>query len=216
MTANGNGAPHRNGHQPGWHLARTRPRSEYMAATALERNGYELCLPRVKTPRPRPGHDDSPLFPGYLFIRENSNGNGLPAIHRMAGLIGWVEFDGVVATVPHEVIDEMVKRIDAINSDGGHWKRYKPGEQVRVGTGKIDALAEVLEEPRSPESRVKVLLRFMDRVVQARVPWQDLQPLNDGWAAQYFERPARKTRGKGRWIRGFGPRGPETGQTNHS
>jgi hypothetical protein len=134
----------------------------------------------------------------------------------MAGLIGWVEFDGVVPTVPDELIKELRKRIDAINGEGGYWKRYKPGEQVRVSTGKIDSWAEVLEEPRSAESRVKVLLRFMGRLVQARVPWHDLQPMDSNWAAQYFERPARRTRGKGRWIRGFGPRATEAGQTNHA
>lgn len=216
MQTNGHGAEPREVPPRAWYLARTKPLSEYVAATALERNGYEMCLPRVKTPRPRRGHDDSPLFPGYLFVRQGTNGHGLPAIQRMAGLIGWVEFDGIVPAVPHEVITELVRRIEAINLDGGDWKRYQPGEHVRVSTGKMDALAEVLEEPKSPESRVKVLIRFMGRLVQARVPWQDLQPLNEGWAARYFERPSRRTRGKGRWIRGFGPRASEAGRPHHA
>ena len=214
MSSNGHNGTLTNGEERGWYLARTKPMSEYVAATALERNGYEMCLPRVKTPRPRPGHDDCPLFPGYLFVRQESNGHGLPAVHRMAGLIGWVQFDDIVPVVPDEVITELVNRLETINAEGGSWRRYRPGERVRVASGKMEAQGEVLEEPKSPDSRVKVLLHFMGRLVQARVPWQDLQPLTDGWTSPYLERPSRRTRGKGRWIRGIGPRASEASQVN--
>ena len=189
-----------------WYLIRTKPLSEYLAATALERNGYELCFPRVQTPRPRTGHVDAPLFPGYLFVRQDRNGSGLPAINRMAGLIGWVKFDDVVPRVPDEVITELERRLEAINEGGGHWTRYQPGERVRVVSGKMESLAEVLEEPSSPESRVNVLLDFMGRLIPARVPWQDLQRIEDDSVYDRGGRPPRRTRGRGRWVRGFGPR----------
>jgi transcriptional antiterminator RfaH len=191
----------------GWHLVRTKPMSEYLAALALERNGYELYFPLVQTPRPRSGHADTPLFPGYLFIRQDRNGSGLPAINRIAGLIGWVQFDDVVPTVPDAVIAELVRRVGAINQTGGHWRRYRPGERVSVNWGSTESLAEVLEEPQSPESRVSVLLDFMGRLVRARVPWQDLHPASDDSARFNGGRPPRRTRGNGRWVRGFRPSG---------
>jgi transcriptional antiterminator RfaH len=187
-------------------LARTKPMSEYVAATALERNGYELYFPRVKTPRPRYGHTDAPLFPGYLFVHQVHNGSGLPAIQRMAGMLGWVKFDDEVPKVPDEVISELEQRLEAINSGGGLWARYRRGEQVRVAMGAMEGLAEVLEEPRSPQSRVRILLSFMGRMVPARVHWSDLRPTNQGSGTDYGGRPPRRTRGRGRWIRGFGPR----------
>ena len=189
----------------GWYLARTRPMSEYKAAAALERSGYELYFPRVQTPRPRRGHNDTPLFPGYLFIRYGQNGTGLPPITRKEGLLGWVKFDGIVPSVPAEVIDEMARRLDTINSRGGLWKRFQPGEVVSLTSGHTDIMAEVLERPESPQSRVRVLLHFMGRLVQARVPWKDLQPAGNTSMMLSGGRPPRRTRGKGRWIRGFGP-----------
>ena len=189
----------------GWYLVRTKPMSEYLAALALERKGYELCFPLVDTPRPRSGHADAPLFPGYLFVRRDRNGSGLPAISRIAGLIGWVQFDDVVPSIPDAVIAELVRRVAAINRKGGHWRRYRPGERVSVSWGSTETLAEVLEEPNSPESRVSVLLGFMGRLVRARVPWEDLRPAS-GESARFNEgRPPRRTRGNGRWVRGFRP-----------
>ena len=180
--------------------------SEYIAASALERYGYTLYLPTVKTPRPRQGHEDSPMFPGYLFVRHEQEGLALPPVNRIAGFIGWVQFDDVVPSVPDEVIRDLDRRLEQINQEGGHWTRFKPGDQVRVVAGPMDGLAQVLEEPKSPESRVRVLLSFMGGLVRARVPWQDLQPVDNEWTTRYRRgRPPRRTRGRGRWIRGFGP-----------
>jgi len=188
-----------------WYLVRTRPLSEYKAAAALERSGFELYFPRVQTPRPRRGHGDTPLFPGYLFIRHGQNGTGLPPIARQENLLGWVKFDGIVPSVPAEVIDEMTRRLDTINNRGGLWKQFQPGEAVSLTSGHTEILAEVLERPDSPQSRVRVLLHFMGRLVQARVPWEDLKPAGNTSMMLRSGRPPRRTRGKGRWIRGFGP-----------
>ena len=198
----------------GWYLMRTRAMSEYLAAAALERNGYEFFFPRVETPKPRPGYDDMPLFPGYVFVRCNVNGRGLPSIQHMAGLLGWVQFDGVAPSVPDRVIDDLQDRLAEINSTGGHWTRFQPGQTVRVASGHLQGLAEVLEEPKTPESRIRVLLEFMGRMVPARVPWHDLQPVaGDGWNGNR-RRPPRRTRGRGRWIRGFGPRSQPRASTS--
>ena len=41
------------------------------------------------------------------------------------------------------------------------WRRYQPGEPVRVISGNIDKLGEVLEEGKSAQGRVRVLMEFM-------------------------------------------------------
>ena len=190
----------------GWYLARTRPQSEYRAAAALERNGYELFFPRVRTPRPRSGHVDAPLFPGYLFVRQDVNGSGLPPIDRIAGLLGWVQFDGVVPRLPDTEIHELGLRLSAINKRGGAWRQYRPGERVRVNWGSTDSLAQVLEEAKSPRARVRVLLSMMGRSVPASVPWHDIQPIENGSLIETEVRGPRRTRGRGRWVNGFGPK----------
>ena len=52
-----------------WYVLRTEPRGEYLAAAELESDGFQVFFPRVNTPNSRVGHDDLPLFPGYIFLR---------------------------------------------------------------------------------------------------------------------------------------------------
>ena len=190
----------------GWCLARTKSLSEYMAAAALERSGYKVYFPRVSTPKPRIGYSDTPLFPGYLFVRQEEVGSAAPSIRNVAGVIGWVQFDGEVPAVPDDVIDDLDRKLETINKRGGQWTRYLPGQMVRVVSGEMESLAKVLEEPKSSRGRVRVLLSFMDGLVPARVPWHDLKSIDGGTAPVYGRRAPRRTRGKGRWVRGFGPR----------
>ncbi|MCE2463810.1 MAG: transcription termination/antitermination NusG family protein [Dehalococcoidia bacterium] len=52
-----------------WYVARTRPLAEYAARDHLETAGLEVFMPCARTCTPRLGHEDMPLFPGYLFLR---------------------------------------------------------------------------------------------------------------------------------------------------
>ena len=120
--------------------------------------------------------------------------------HRVAS---WVNFGGERPWLPDEVVAELMTRLETINQEGGLGRRFRIGEKVRVVSGTVESLAEVVEEAKSPQARAKVLLHFMGRLVQAKVPWENLRPVEDLPAEK--QRPARRTRGRNRWIRGFGP-----------
>ena len=87
-----------------WYVLRTESRAEYMAANALESDGYEVYLPKVKTPTPRIGHFDVPLFPGYLFLRCDIESQGWPMFHREHRVAGWIRFDGSVSPIPDDIV----------------------------------------------------------------------------------------------------------------
>ncbi len=189
-----------------WYVIRTRPLCEYSASEALARGGFEVFFPRVNSPRPRRGQGDEPLFPGYLFLRFDLSSLGWDAPGRLPGVLGWVRFDGVVPPVPDELVADLRERVALINGGGGLWTRFQPGQKVHVVVGATESLAEVLEEARSPDSRVSVLLQFMGRLVQAKVPWTSLRPYAGEQGHAGGSRAPRRTRGRGRWVRGFGPR----------
>ncbi len=185
-----------------WYIVRTKPRAEHLAAEELGRDGFETFLPRVKRPHNRKSHADTPLFPGYLFLRYELYGDGRSSFQQGHHLLGWVSFGGEVPSVPDEVVAALTNRVDAINSQGGLWRRFKPGDKVFVTSNNIQSFAEVVEEAKSPETRVRILLQFMDRLVSAQVPWRDLQPI-EGQPNPKARAP-RRTRGRGRWIRRVG------------
>jgi transcriptional antiterminator RfaH len=192
-----------------WYIVRTKPRAEYLAAEELGRDGFETFFPRVKRPHNRISHADTPLFPGYLFLRCELDGDGRSSFQQGQHVLGWVSFDGEIPSIPDEVVSALRERAAVIDSGGGLWRRYQPGEKVRIVSNKIESLAEVIEEAKTPQARVKVLLSFMGRLVQAQVPWENLQPSED--PPMETNRSLRRTRGGGRWIQGFGPRAVASG-----
>lgn len=189
---------------PQWFVLRTHPRAESVAARELARDGFQVFAPQVKTIRAQGNRSEAPLFPGYLFLQCPPEMAGQPAFRPAHRVAGWVNFNGVVPSVPEEAIAELRDRVEQINCNGGLWRRFSPGETVSVVSGGVETLAEVVSEAKSPEGRVKVLLSFMGRMVEAQVPRHKLWPAQEtSWQPV---QPLRRTRGRGRWIRGAGTR----------
>ena len=185
-----------------WHVIRTEARAEYLAAGELGRDGFEVFFPRVKVAHPARGHADAPLFPGYLFLRCDLENDGLPSFRRTRRILGWVRFGNDIGWLPDQVLDEIRQRSEMINQEGGLRRRFRSGELVRIVSGAIQGLAQVVEDGKSVNSKVKVLLEFMGRSVLAQVPEFDLEPVEDQTPEEH--RVHRRTRGRGRWIRGYG------------
>ena len=194
---------------PAWYVARTGPRAEYLARDQLERKGIEYFLPVVSTSSPRQGREDAPLFPGYLFLRDDRESLGRISLHAMPGLIGLVTFDGVAALVPDDVIGGLRQRVAEMNGSGGLRQRFRPDDPVwiRWGSSETEDLAQVVSDAKSPQGRVRVLMEFMGGLVHADVPQSNIRPARDDEASRHqFRVPFhRRTRGKGRYVHGVEP-----------
>ena len=190
-----------------WYAARTKPKAEYLARYHLETAGVEVFMPCVQTLPIRPGHQDTPLFPGYIFVHYDLENQGTGFLRRCPDLLGLVQFGGEVPAIPDEVIDYVAERANAINGTGGLWHSFQPGETVRVTLGPTESLAEVIEGAKSPEARVRVLLELLGHLVEAKVPWRNVQPVSaNGIMWNLTGKRPRRTRGNGRWVQGHGPR----------
>jgi len=183
-----------------WYVIRVQPRAEYLAARELIRDGHEIFFPCVKVNYARAGHSDMPLFPGYIFIRFDQRQNGWPSFSTTHRVAGWVKFQGEIPTVPREIVDALASELDEKNGGRGLWRRFQRGDHVKVVAGVIEGSGEVIEEAKTPKSRAKVLLEFMGRVVEAKVPWEVLESADKDNGKP---RLPRRTRGMGRRIRGF-------------
>lgn len=182
-----------------WYVVKTESRAEYIAANFLEREGHEVFLPKVMSAQPRHGHIDTPLFPGYLFIRCDPDTEGWPSFHSYHRVMGWLNFGGDVPSLPDNVVEDLKELANSTNEMGGMWNQFRPGDRVELVSQTIGGLAEIVSEIKSPQGRAKVLLEFMGRAVMADVPWEILRPVGEGQDKYQFQ--VRRTRGKGRRIR---------------
>ncbi len=180
-----------------WRVLRVRPRCERKAAAALNDNGINTLLPLIRVPKAGTQRHHAPLFPGYLFVGVTPDSGASVPITSIPGTIGWVSFDGQIPTVSQSDIADVLDRLGDLNRNGGVWREYSVGDIVRVETGHIDSLGEVIESPRSPDARIKVLLRLMGQQVRASVPTHCLSPAS---SEERLPRRRRRTRGRGRWI----------------
>jgi len=144
------------------------------------------------------------LFPGYLFIKVDEDPELWPTFSPGHRVFRWLRVGDVIPSIPDEVVDDLKQRVDALNGDHGLWRKYRVGETVRVVSETLESLAEVVEEAKSPQAKALVLLQFMGRMVPTRVPWANIQPVEDRPKEKL--RISRRTRGRGRWVRGQHPR----------
>ena len=147
----------------GWYVLLTEPRAEYLAADELARDGFEVFLPRVKVTETRLGHTDTPLFPGYIFLRCPAEDGRWPLFKKIHRIVKLVSFGEGIPTVPHEVIRELEHRLAEVNEGGGLWRNFRAGDKVKVVSKALELLGEIVEEPKSHRSHTKVLLEFMGR-----------------------------------------------------
>jgi transcriptional antiterminator RfaH len=178
-----------------WYVARTEPRSEHLAEDRLERDGFQVFLPRIRSTNVKSSDKFVPIFPGYLFLKLDREMSPIKPSHR---LMGWVSFEGETPWIPDETMDELMLKVNEINGQAGLWRRFKVGDKVEIVSGSIQGLGEVIKDGKSSGSRVQVLLQFMGRLLQAQIPRKYVWPVQE--QPVEIQRP-RRTRGRGRWIK---------------
>ena len=187
-----------------WYIIRTIPRSEHLAATEICELGWEVFLPCAPLPDLPPKRPQTPLFPGYLCVKCPLTVESQSAVSRKRHVAGWVHFEHTVMDVPDEIIRELQSRLEAMDRNHGSWTQFQAGQKVQITSQLFEGPAEVADDTVSSQGRIKVFLEFMGRLVPALVPWTDLQAVETG-TPQPLESSHRRTRGRGRWIRGRGP-----------
>ncbi|MCI0437517.1 MAG: hypothetical protein L0177_00100 [Chloroflexi bacterium] len=188
-----------------WYVVRAKPQCDALAESALARGGFETFIPWVQSPIAQSRRSHVSLFPGYIFLKCGGDEGELPSISHLPGIVGWVRFNGVAPSIPEDEVKALARRVEQVNQEGGLWQRFRAGQAVHVQSGKLEGLARVIEEPKSPQARVRVLLEFMGRLVPAQVPAEHLRPAPELAHSLERARPPRRTRGRGRWIGQFKP-----------
>jgi transcriptional antiterminator RfaH len=154
-----------------WFAVMTKPRAEALGREHLERQGFEVRLPRVR--RERRGGAIEPLFPRYLFLRADPSRDDLARVRSTRGICGLVRFGASPATVPAPVIDGLDARTDADGLVRLDPPELRPGAAVRIADGPLAGLQAVFAAEGARE-RVELLVGLLGAGCRISVPLRHL------------------------------------------
>lgn len=156
-----------------WFAVYTRARAEAKAEEHLQRQGYEVYLPRHLKRRRHARSTDfvlAPVFPRYLFVALDRLHQRWRPILSTVGVCDLVRAGDRPLPIPDGVVEEIQDRED---ENGfvvvGPASPFHKGEAVCITEG---VLADIvgLFECENGEERVIVLLDLLGRQLRARVP----------------------------------------------
>ena len=154
----------------GWYAVQTHINAENKAALHLERQGYQVYLPRLLKRRRHARRVDTvaaPLFPRYLFVGVDLLAQRWRSIQSTIGVTRLVCSGDKPALVPSVVIEALHQSEDERGFVRLHQPpRFAQGDSVRIVDGVFtDCLG--LYEGMADRERIAVLLDLLGR--KARV-----------------------------------------------
>jgi transcription antitermination factor NusG len=151
-----------------WYGVRTKPNHESVAASALERKGYEQYLPVYRYRRrwsDRVVDLNLPQFPGYVFCRFDAM-RRLPILmtHGVMSIVGFGQG-------PTPIPDCEIEAIQLVIRSGLASEPYPflhEGQRIRVNRGLLEGLEGLLLKKKS-EWRMVVSITMLQRSVSVEI-----------------------------------------------
>lgn len=165
-----------------WYVLRVKPHKERAVLAQLQMRDVDVYFPvlRVNPVNPRAARE-RPYFPGYIFVRVNLTELGANALRWVPGAHGLVEFGGVPAVVPANLIQEIEIRLAKIEARGGlALDKLKHGDRVRITGGLFAGYEAIFDERLPGNQRVQVLLSFLSNFPQpVKLDANDIKKLDE-------------------------------------
>ena len=131
---------------PAWYPLQTRYQCEKRVGAALRDEGFESFAPmQLETRRwsDRTKLVESPLFPGYTFVRMEAEPQSLIRVLRLPGMVRFVTSGRELVAVPNEEI-ETVRALVQSNTSYEPGPLPAVGERVRIHGGCLEGVEGVL------------------------------------------------------------------------
>ncbi len=175
---------------PGWYCFKALPKKEHIAADLLRRElGLPVLCPRIAYPKhTRRGKVRfiEPLFPGYLFVQADLTAHyrRIRAVH---GIRDIVAFGERVPLVPDGFIAELRARLDAEQLKAIPEPALAPGQEVRITAGPFRDWKAIVTGALDARQRVALLLDFLGRQMEVRLPADAVLPESGPPRAKVWE-----------------------------
>ena len=136
-----------------WFVVRTKPRQEFIAKANLENQGFEFYLPELV----RDTGSVEPLFPGYIFIKNQAGPTPFDKIRFTRGILNFVRFGEKLALARQGLIDSLIQRENEFKNVSS----LEPNQKVYIKGGPFKDLQAIFLE-KSGKDRVVLLLKILN------------------------------------------------------
>jgi transcriptional antiterminator RfaH len=155
---------------PFWCVAMTKSNSEGLAKYHLERQGYEVYLPKFLS---RIGKEIKikALFPRYIFVKIESRWYSIMGTRGISRLLLNEEQPAIV---PDKIIENLMRREDSkgfIALD--EQPKFKPGEKVAIASGPFSGHYALYQGMRDAD-RARVLINLLGQSTPVELDEKDL------------------------------------------
>jgi transcriptional antiterminator RfaH len=155
-----------------WYAVQTQPHAEAKAMAHLQRQGFEVYLPRFMKRRRHAGRVETvaqALFPGYLFVAIDVTTQRWRCVNSTIGVRRLVSNGDAPAPIAPRVIETLQRQHD----ERGYFQmrpapRFAAGDKVRVVDG-VFSSALAIYEGMPDQHRVAVLLELLGRKVRVHI-----------------------------------------------
>jgi transcriptional antiterminator RfaH len=157
--------------KPAWYCLRSQPKHEHIAAAHLRMlEGVTVFCPRIRFKRKtRQGlvWVTEAMFPSYLFAHFE-----LAEMHRRVscahGVIGIIRFAGRYPTIEEGALAELQSHTGLAEVKELSYE-LSQGDQVKIVEGVLIGLDAVVTQVLPAKQRVKVLMDFLGRKMEAEI-----------------------------------------------
>lgn len=156
-----------------WHVVRTRPKSEHLAAAAIRKQvGVEVFCPRLRfekgTRRGKVWFVEA-LFPGYIFARIDLTEH-LRYVQSINGVTGLVRFGENFSVLEPGIIDALKGQFTGEEETREIRPEIGAGDEVQIVEGAMRGLTVLVTRVISAQKRVAILFEWLGQDREAEIP----------------------------------------------
>ena len=153
-----------------WFVAQVKPNAYQMAQRNLKRQAFKTFLPLQEITKRQSNRFTtkfSPLFPGYIFVRFDPNGDKWRKINSTMGIAKLVSFGTRPVSLPDDLITILMTRYDT-NNHLQPIDSLKKGQDVTILSGPFADFVAIVESIEK-EHRVSLLLNYLGQKTKIKL-----------------------------------------------
>lgn len=162
----------------GWYLINSKPKQELRAEEHLKNQEINCVLPILEVERIIRGKRQKvteALFPGYLFVELQTNGQDWSKIRSTRGVRDFVRFGGIPGRVPEAVLEHL-QLLDTTENQI-ETNAPRPGDKIVITEGPFKDLDGVFKISNGEERSI-VLLTILGKATEMELENTKLRKTN--------------------------------------